>query len=139
MEDLAGGPLMSTNGVLQASGVFSPGVMENIQTKAESGLYRISGYGTLRERRWATFNDLTFLPCTLTRIPLEGYRERCSTRTVLGSRFAARPVELDIPIMITGMSYGALSYNAKVALAVGASRVGTSTTTGDGSMLPAEP
>ena len=40
--------------------------------------------------------------------------------------------------MITGMSYGALSYNAKVALAQGASRAGTSTTTGDGGMLPAE-
>src|SRR5881296_3691001 len=138
MEDLAGGPLMSPNGVLQASGVFSPGVMEDIQTKAESGLYRIRGYGTLRERRWATFDDLTFLPCSLTRIPLEGYREKCSTRTVLGTRFAAKPLELDIPIMITGMSWGALSYNAKVALARGASAVGSSNTTGDGGMLQAE-
>src|SRR5881296_2242345 len=138
MEDLAGGPLMSPNGVLQASGVFSPGVMEDIQTKAESGLYRIRGYGTLRERRWATFDDLTFLPCSLTRIPLEGYREKCSTRTVLGTRFAAKPIELDIPVMITGMSWGALSYNAKVALARGASAVGSSNTTGDGGMLKAE-
>src|SRR5271165_7413177 len=40
--------------------------------------------------------------------------------------------------MITGMSYGALSYNAKVALAQGASQAGSSTTTGDGGMLPAE-
>src|SRR5438046_7652633 len=40
--------------------------------------------------------------------------------------------------MVTGMSFGALSYNAKVALARGASRAGTSTTTGDGGMLPAE-
>src|SRR3989442_15939838 len=40
--------------------------------------------------------------------------------------------------MITGMSWGALSYNAKVALAQGARRVGSSTTTGDGGMLPAE-
>ena len=59
----------------------------------------------------------TFIPCGLTRIPLEGYREQCSTRTVLGTRFAAKPIELDIPVMITGMSFGALSYNAKVALA----------------------
>src|SRR5213078_4587441 len=138
MEDLAGGPLMSPNGVLQASGVFSPGVMEDIQTKAESGLYRIRGYGTLRERRWATFDDLTFLPCSLTRIPLEGYREQCTTKTVLGTRFAKKPIELDIPIMITGMSWGALSYNAKVALARGARTVGSSNTTGDGGMLMAE-
>jgi glutamate synthase domain-containing protein 2 len=123
---------------LQPSGTFRPETIEDIQVKADTGLYRIRGYGTLRERRWATFDDLTFLPCSLTRIPLEGYREKCSTRTVLGKRYAARPIELDIPIMITGMSWGALSYNAKVALAKGAAAVGSSNTTGDGGMLPAE-
>ncbi len=123
---------------LPASGTFSPGVIQDIQAKAETGLYRIRGYGTLRERRWATFDDLTFLPCSLTRIPLEGYREKCSTKTVLGTRFARRPIELNIPVMITGMSWGALSYNAKVALARGAATVGSSNTTGDGGMLMAE-
>src|SRR5205809_1383563 len=123
---------------LQASGIFQPVVIEDIQTKAETGLYRIRGYGTLRQRRWATFDDLTFLPCSLTRIPLEGYREKCSTTTVLGKRYAAKPITLDIPVMITGMSWGALSYNAKVALARGASAVGCSNTTGDGGMLMAE-
>ncbi len=124
--------------VLRPSGIFSPDVIEDIQVKAELGRYRIRGFGTLRSRPLPSFDDLTFLPCTLTRIPLEGYRETCSTRTVLGTRFAARPIELEIPVMITGMSYGALSYNAKVALAQGATAVGTSTTTGDGGMLPAE-
>ena len=90
--------------------------MQDIHTKAETGIYEIRGYGALRQRRWATFDDLTFLPCGLTRIPLEGYREKCSTKTVLGGRFAKRPLELEIPIMITGMSWGALSYNAKAAL-----------------------
>jgi glutamate synthase domain-containing protein 2 len=123
---------------LQSSGTFSPGVIDDIQAKAESGLYRIRGYGTLRERRWATFDDLTFLPCSLTRIPLEGYREKCSTKTVLGTRFASKPIELGIPIMITGMSWGALSFNAKVALAKGAAAAGSSNTTGDGGMLMAE-
>ena len=102
------------------SGTYTPAVIEDIQAKAELGRYRIRGFGTLRPRTWSTFDDLTFIPCGLTRIPLEGYREQCSTRTVLGTRFAAKPIELDIPIMITGMSYGALSYNAKVALARGA-------------------
>ena len=118
--------------VLQRSGTFSPEVMDDIHAKAELGRYRIRGFGTLRERRWPTFDDLTFLPCTLTRIPLEGYREKCSTQTVLGTRFARKPIRLDIPIMITGMSWGALSFNAKVALAKGAARVGSSNTTGDG-------
>src|ERR1700737_1413292 len=124
--------------ILQASGTFQPEVIEDIQTKAETGLYRIRGYGTRRPRRWATFDDLTFLPCSLTRIPLEGYREKCSTKTVLGKRFARKPITLDIPVMITGMSWGALSYNAKVALARGAAAVGSSNTTGDGGMLTAE-
>ena len=123
---------------LQFSATYTPEVIEDIQAKAELGRYRIRGFGTLRERRWATFDDLTFLPCSLTRIPLEGYRERCVTRTVLGTRSAERPIEIDLPIMITGMSWGALSANAKTALARGAARVGSSNTTGDGGMLRAE-
>ena len=129
----------SANGpALRASGTFSPAVIEEIQTKAQTGVYSIRGYGTLRQRRWATFDDLVFLPCSLTRIPLEGYREKCSARTVLGARFARKPIELNVPVMITGMSWGALSYNAKVALARGAASVGSSNTTGDGGMLMAE-
>src|SRR5215470_15550023 len=123
---------------LQTSGIFGPGVIEDIQAKATSGLYAMRGFGTLRKRCWPTFDDLTFLPCSLTRIPLEGYREKCSTKTVLGTRFAKKPVELDIPVLITGMSWGALSYNAKVALAKGAAAAGSSNTTGDGGMLKAE-
>ena len=113
-------------GPLRTSDTFTPEVIEDIQVKSDLGRYRIRGFGTLRERRWATLDDLTFIPCSLTRIPLEGYRERCTTKTLLGTRFAERPIELDIPIMITGMSWGALSYNAKVALAKGANMVGSS-------------
>ena len=123
---------------MERSGTFSPGVIEDIQIKAELARYRIRGFGILRPRTWATFDDLTFIPSTLTRIPLEGYREACSTRTVLGTRFAARPLVLDIPLMVTGMSFGALSRNAKAALARGANKAGTSTTTGDGGMLYVE-
>ena len=128
----------SDSKVLRGSKIFTPEVVQAIQDKAELGRYRIRGFGTLRERNWATFDDLTFLSCSLTRIPLEGYREKCVTKTVLGTRFAKRPIELEIPVMITGMSWGALSYNAKVALAKGATMVGSSNTTGDGGMLKAE-
>ena len=100
------------------SGTFSPAVIEDIQIKAELARYRIRGFGALRERTWATFDDLTFLPGTLTRIPLEGYREACVSRTVLGSRFAAKPIELEIPLMVTGMSYeGPLAARPRPALA----------------------
>jgi glutamate synthase domain-containing protein 2 len=120
------------------SQIFRPDVMDDIHVKAELGRYRFRGFGTLRPRPLPSVDDLTFITCSLTRIPLEGYRERCSARTVLGTRHAQRPIELEIPVMITGMSWGALSFNAKVALAKGARRVGSSTTTGDGGMLPAE-
>ncbi len=123
---------------LRYSPVYSPEVINEIQDKAQLGRYRIRGFGTLRRKPLPSLDDLTFLPASLTRIPLEGYREKCSTRTVLGTKFASRPIELEIPVMITGMSYGALSFNAKVALAKGASAVGSSTTSGDGGMLPAE-
>lgn len=120
------------------SRVWNDATIDDIQAKAELGRYRIRGFSQLRERPLPSFDDLTFLPCTLTRIPLEGYRERCNTATVIGNRFATQPIVNDIPIMITGMSYGALSFNAKVALARGAAAAGTSSTTGDGGMLEAE-
>jgi glutamate synthase domain-containing protein 2 len=74
----------------------------------------------------------------MSRYPLEGYRERCDTDVVLGSRFAKYPLHVSIPITIAGMSFGSLSGRAKEALGRGASEVGTSTTTGDGGMTPEE-
>jgi hypothetical protein len=79
-----------------------------------------------------------FLTASVSRYPLEGYRERCDTATVLGARHGAKPIELEIPITIAGMSFGALSASAKEALGRAASAVGTSTTTGDGGMTPEE-
>ena len=122
--------------LLQESYFYSPEVIEDIQVKAQLGRYRIRGFGTLRSL--PSFDDLTFITSGLSRVPLEGYRERCTTETVLGSRFASEPIRLDTPITITGMSYGALSRNAKIALGRAATRVGISTCTGDGGMLPAE-
>src|SRR3989449_11225740 len=84
-----------------------------------------------------SWDDLTFLPGTLTRFVIEGYREKCETRTIIGPR-AKRPLVLDIPIYITGMSFGALSYEAKVALARGATMAGTATCSGEGGMIPDE-
>ena len=74
----------------------------------------------------------------MSRYPLEGYREKCATRVVLGDRFASKPLELKIPITIAGMSFGSLSGAAKESLGRGATLAGTSTTTGDGGMTPEE-
>jgi glutamate synthase domain-containing protein 2 len=119
--------------VLRESRIWSKEVIEDIQLKAQLGRYRMQGFST--HRRVPNFDDLTFVPCTLSRVPLEGYRERCETRTILGGRFAKKPIELALPITIAGMSYGALNKTAKTALGTAATRLGISTTTGDGGML----
>ncbi|WP_368861207.1 FMN-binding glutamate synthase family protein [Frankia sp. AgB32] len=115
---------------------FGPPVIAGIRERAELGRYPIRGWGA--RRAVPDFDDLLLLTASASRYPLEGYRERCDTRTVLGARRAARPVVLDIPITIAGMSFGSLSANAKEALGRAASQVGTSTTTGDGGMTPEE-
>jgi glutamate synthase domain-containing protein 2 len=74
----------------------------------------------------------------MSRYPLEGYRERCGTDVVLGTRYASKPIHLDIPVTIAGMSFGSLSASAKEALGRGATETGTSTTTGDGGMTDEE-
>ena len=107
-----------------------------IQRAAREGIYDIRGFGA--KRRLPHFDDLLFLGASISRYPLEGYRERCDTDVMLGTRFAKKPLELKIPITIAGMSFGALSAPAKEALGRGATEVGTSTTTGDGGMTPEE-
>jgi methylamine---glutamate N-methyltransferase subunit C len=115
---------------------FPPEVIARVHEMADSGHYPIRGLGA--RRKLPTFDDLVFLTASVSRYPLEGYRERCETRTVLGARHGANPIELDIPITIAGMSFGALSATAKEALGRAATAVGTSTTTGDGGMTPEE-
>ena len=122
--------------ILSTSSTFTPEVIHAIQERAELGRYAIRGFGAFRNV--PRFDDLVFLTASLTRLPLEGYREKCDTKTLLGKRYAKRPIKLDIPITIAGMSFGALSRNAKVALGQAATLMGTSTTTGDGGMLPEE-
>ena len=118
------------------SATFSNAVNAEIRRAAATGIYDIRGGGA--KRRVPHFDDLLFLGASVSRYPLEGYRETCGTSVTLGTRFAENPVELDIPITIAGMSFGALSGPAKEALGRGATLAGTSTTTGDGGMTPEE-
>ena len=115
---------------------FPPEVIARVHEMAATGQYPIRGLGA--RRKLPTFDDLVFVTASVSRYPLEGYRERCQTKTVLGGRHGATPIELDIPITIAGMSFGALSASAKEALGRAATEVGTSTTTGDGGMTPEE-
>jgi glutamate synthase domain-containing protein 2 len=118
------------------SATFDPQTLSEIRRAAATGIYDIRGGGT--KRRVPNFDDLLFLGASMSRYPLEGYREKCATSVVLGARFAKKPIELKIPITIAGMSFGSLSAQAKEALGRGASAAGTSTTTGDGGMTQEE-
>ncbi|MET0705342.1 MAG: FMN-binding glutamate synthase family protein [Tardiphaga sp.] len=118
------------------SATFDPHSIAEIQRAAATGIYDIRGGGA--KRKLPHFDDLLFLGASISRYPLEGYREKCGTNVVLGARFAKKPIELKIPITVAGMSFGALSGAAKEALGRGASAMGTSTTTGDGGMTPEE-
>ena len=122
--------------VLEESESFNSRTLSYIQQAADSGVYDIRGMGA--KRALPTFDDLVFLTASMSRYPLEGYREKCLTRTVLGTRHAKKPIELEIPITIAGMSFGALSANAKEAIGRAATAAGTSTTTGDGGMTREE-
>jgi glutamate synthase domain-containing protein 2 len=121
---------------LRESATFDRTVIAEIQRAARTGIYDIRGWGA--KRALPHFDDLLFLGASMSRYPLEGYRERCDTNVTLGTRHAGRPLELAIPVTIAGMSFGALSAPAKEALGRGASAVGTCTTTGDGGMTDEE-
>ena len=81
-----------------------------------------------------SWDDILIKGAQLARIPLNP-DQPVNTETVIGPR-AARPLVIDTPIFITHMSYGALSKEAKLALAEGSAAVGTAMGSGEGGILP---
>src|SRR5882762_1959481 len=118
------------------SATFDDASIAEIRRAGATGIYDIRGFGA--KRKLPHFDDLLFLGASVSRYPLEGYREKCGTDVVLGSRFAKKPIYLKTPVTIAGMSFGSLSGRAKEALGRGATLAGTSTTTGDGGMTQEE-
>jgi glutamate synthase domain-containing protein 2 len=121
---------------LRSSATFSPEVLDAIYHAADTGIYEIRGFGA--KRQLPSFDDLVFLGASMSRYPLEGYREKCETGVTIGTRYASKPIELKVPITFAGMSFGALGTHAKEALGRAATELGTSTTTGDGGMTDEE-
>src|ERR1700691_6740807 len=112
------------------SATFDDFSLAEIRRAAATGIYDIRGFGA--KRKLPHFDDLLFLGASVSRYPLEGYREKCGTDVTIGSRFATKPIKLKIPITIAGMSFGSLSAPAKEALGRAATTMGTSTTTAEG-------
>jgi hypothetical protein len=105
------------------SATFDEHAIAEIRRAAATGIYDIRGFGA--KKKLPHFDDLLFLGASISRYPLEGYREKCVTEVTIGGRFAKNPITLKIPITIAGMSFGSLSAQAKEALGRGASAVET--------------
>jgi len=113
----------------------------SIRELAAHGLERVGHHGPVAAMGVARgelpqWDDLQFTTAQLARLPQLDDVE-VATELVVGPR-AARPLRLAIPMIVSDMSFGALSFEAKVALARGAERAGTGICSGEGGMLPEE-
>jgi hypothetical protein len=72
------------------SATFDDYTLAEIRRAAATGIYDIRGGGA--KRKVPHFDDLLFLGASISRYPLEGYREKCGTDVVLGTRFAKKPI-----------------------------------------------
>lgn len=112
-----------------------------IQTLAKDGLSKLGHHGVMAAMgvpltelpRW---DDINIVTAQLARRPLMD-DDPVGTQLVIGPN-AKKPLTLDIPLFVSDMSYGALSEEAKVALATGAEMAGTGICSGEGGMLPEE-
>ena len=112
----------------------TPSLKNHIIQLAQSGRPQVVGMGA--RRKVANLDNLVFLPGQLFRPPLDEH-ESVDTSVLLGKN-AKKPVKLEVPIMIGAMSFGALSKQAKVALAKASARVGSMANSGEGGMVPEE-
>ena len=76
---------------------FPTSTIKEIQRAAREGIYQIRGLGA--KRKVPDFDDLVFLGASMSRYPLEGYREKCNTSVILGDRFAKKPLKLDLSLI----------------------------------------
>lgn len=112
-----------------------------IHELAEHGLDRVGPEGPVAamgvpRAQLPLWDDIQILTAQLARRPL-AVDAPVGTELVIGPA-ARRPLRLEIPLLVSDMSFGALSEEAKLALATGAERAGTGICSGEGGMLPEE-
>jgi glutamate synthase domain-containing protein 2/nitrite reductase/ring-hydroxylating ferredoxin subunit len=115
--------------------------VDDIRELATNGLEGVGHHGPLsamgvRRDELPTWDDLQLVTAQLHRLPLLDDAP-VDTELVVGPR-ADRPLRMDIPIFVSDMSFGALSQEAKTALAKGAEMAGTGICSGEGGVLPEE-
>ncbi|QKK08628.1 MAG: Rieske 2Fe-2S domain-containing protein [Planctomycetota bacterium] len=112
-----------------------------IQTLAKDGLTKLGHHGPsgamgVARQDLPSWDDIQFVTAQMATKPLQDDHP-VNTGVVIGPA-AARPLKLSIPLFVSDMSFGALSAEAKVALAKGAELAGTGICSGEGGMLPEE-
>jgi glutamate synthase domain-containing protein 2/nitrite reductase/ring-hydroxylating ferredoxin subunit len=112
-----------------------------IRSLASDGLAKVGHHGPsaamgVPRGSLPSWDDLQFVVAQLHKVPLLD-DEPVGTELVIGPG-ARKPLTLGIPLFVSDMSFGALSEEAKVALARGAELAGTGICSGEGGMLPEE-
>lgn len=108
--------------------------MKEIHEMAVTGKSAIEAMGT--QRSMPNWDDILILGAQLNPPPLEEHAE-VSLKTVIG-KHAKKPMELELPVYISHMSFGALSKETKIALSKGSAMAGTAMCSGEGGILPEE-
>ncbi len=106
--------------------------IHNVNHLASTGKSENSAMATLL--KFPTFNEILFNGSQLKTMPINDDVD-VSLKTIIGKN-AKKPLELELPFYVSHMSFGALSREAKIALAAGTSLVGTAMCSGEGGMLP---
>ncbi len=103
--------------------------------KRADGVSTRSGRSDKADR--ISFDDLVFVPAQLNKRPVDYFKEKIESKAVFGTK-SEKSFEISMPIIIGGMSFGALSREAKIALAKASSLAGITANTGEGGMLKEE-
>ncbi|WP_419904573.1 glutamate synthase-related protein [Kiloniella sp.] len=133
-------PKQSAPPSLSSSNPIEPHI-EFIQELAKNGLSKLGHHGPMGamgvpRTELPTWDDIQFITAQLANAPLLDDAP-VSTETIIGPK-ANKPLKLEIPLFVSDMSFGALSEEAKTALAIGAELAGTGICSGEGGMLPEE-
>lgn len=115
--------------------------IELIQELAKNGLSKLGSHGPMGAMGvprgdLPSWDDIQFVTAQLAKFPLLDDHS-VETETVIGPN-AKKPLKLKIPLFVSDMSFGALSEEAKIALAKGAELAGTGICSGEGGMLAEE-
>lgn len=120
---------------VSATTKYSPQVVVETNLRAQEGKVVKRPLGS--PKKFPSLDQLMFNISQLHSMPTP-FETPVDTKVIIG-KTCERPLVIDLPIMIAGMAYGAaLSENAKIALAKGASIAGTATNTGEGPFLHSE-